>query len=108
MSGMTVSFTAGADPGKRVNSIKIGEEELDPSHEYTFAACERNGDPDDVLCRIKGVRDRQDLPFTLHGAVERHLRKHSPVAPKQEGRVTATDLPPTALGQLPGTDYRFR
>lgn len=108
MSGMTVSFTAGADLGKRVKSIKIGGEELDPTRDYTFAACERNGDPDDVLCRIKGVRDRQDLPFTLHGAVERHLRKHSPVSPKQEGRVTATDLPSTALGQLPGTDYRFR
>ncbi|HEU4512787.1 MAG TPA: 5'-nucleotidase C-terminal domain-containing protein [Nocardioidaceae bacterium] len=108
MSGMTVSFTAGADQGKRVNSIKIGGAELDPARDYTFAACERNGDPDDVLCRIKGVRDRQDLSFTLHDAVARHLRKHSPVAPEQEGRVTATDLPPTALGQLPGTNYQFR
>jgi 2',3'-cyclic-nucleotide 2'-phosphodiesterase (5'-nucleotidase family) len=108
MSGMTVEFTAGAAPGRRVNRIEIGGEALDPNREYTFAACERNGDPGDVLCRIKGVRDRQDLSFTLHDAVERYLAAHSPVAPEQEGRVRATDLPQTALGQLPGTDYRFR
>lgn len=30
------------------------------------------------------------------------------VRPLQEGRVTVTDLPSTALGQLPGTDYESR
>jgi hypothetical protein len=25
----------------------------------------------------------------------------------REGRVTATDLPQTTLGQLPGTEYQF-
>jgi 5'-nucleotidase len=60
-----------------------------------------------VLCRITGVRDRFDLSFTLHDAVERYLRAHSPVAPEIEGRVVATDLPQTTLGQLPGTEYQF-
>ncbi len=108
MSGLEVNFTAGADMGKRVNSMRIGGEEVDPTRDYTFVACERAGDPADVLCRIKGVRDREDLSFTLHDAVERYLGKHSPVSPQQEGRVTATDLPPTVLGQLPGTNYQFR
>ena len=108
MSGLEVNFTAGAPQGKRVNSMKIGGEEVDPTREYTFVACERAGDPADVLCRIKGVRDREDLSFTLHDAVERYLAAHSPVAPTQEGRVTATDLEPTVLGQLPGTNYQFR
>lgn len=108
MSGMEVEFTAGAGKGNRVNSIAIGGEEVDPDRDYTFVACERAGDPADVLCRIKGVRDREDLSFTLHDAVERYLAAHSPVAPEQEGRVTATDLDPTVLGQLPGTNYQFR
>lgn len=107
MSGMKVNFTAGKPMGQRVNSIEIGGQPLDVNRTYTFAACERGGDPADVLCRIKGVSNRQDLSFTLHDAVERYLHRHSPVAPKQEGRVTATDLPSTTLGQLPGTDYQF-
>lgn len=108
MSGLEVNFTAGAAMGSRVNSMRIGGEDVDRTRDYTFVACERAGDPADVLCRIKGVRDREDLSFTLHDAVERYLGKHSPVAPQQEGRVTATDLPSTVLGQLPGTDYQFR
>ncbi|HEX6247310.1 MAG TPA: bifunctional metallophosphatase/5'-nucleotidase [Nocardioidaceae bacterium] len=108
MSGMEVNFTADAAMGQRVNSIRIDGEEVDASRSYTFVACERAGDPEDVLCRIKGVSDRQDLSFTLHEAVEWYLAKHSPVAPQQEGRVTATDLPSTVLGQLPGTNYQFR
>ncbi|MDV3221945.1 bifunctional metallophosphatase/5'-nucleotidase [Intrasporangium sp.] len=108
MKGMEVDVTAGAPMGRRVNSLTIGGDEVDPDRDYTFVACERTGDPPDVLCRIKGVRDREDLSFTLHDAVERYLGVHSPVRPQQEGRVTATDLPATALGRLPGTDYEFR
>lgn len=108
MKGMEVNFTAGVPQGRRVNSIKIGGKDVDPARDYTFVACERTGDPGDVLCRIKGVSDREDLPFTLHDAVERYLGLHSPVSPKQEGRVTATDLPPTVLSQHPGTNYQFR
>lgn len=107
MSGMKVNFTSTRPMGERVNSIEIGGKPLDTSRVYLFAACER-ADPQDVLCRIKGVTNRTDLSFTLHEAVERYLRKHSPVAPRLEGRVTATDLPQTALGQqLPGSSYVF-
>ncbi len=107
MKGMTVNFTAGSPMGQRVNRIEIGGEPLDVTRDYVFVACER-ADPPDVLCRIKGVVGREDLSFTLHDAVERHLTAHSPVAPGLEGRVTATDLPDRVLGQLPGTDYQFR
>lgn len=108
MKGMEVNFTAGVPQGRRVNSIKIGGKDVGPARDYTFVACARTGDPGDVLCRIKGVSDREDLPFTLHDAVERYLGLHSPVSPKQEGRVTATDLPSTVLSQHPGTNYQFR
>lgn len=117
MSGMEINFTDSRGKGNRLNTIKIGGElvwdreqgglVVDGERLFTFVACERGGDPVDVLCRIKGVSGRRDLPFTLHDAVERYLAKHSPVSPRQEGRVTATDLPPTTLGQLPGTNYQF-
>jgi 2',3'-cyclic-nucleotide 2'-phosphodiesterase (5'-nucleotidase family) len=107
MKGMTVRFTAGRPMGQRVDHVEIGGEPLDVNREYLFVACER-ADPPDVLCRIKGVTGREDLSFTLHDAVERHLAAHSPVAPRLEGRVTASDLPAMVLGQLPGTDYQFR
>lgn len=108
MRGMEVNFTAGKPFGERVNWIKIGGEPVDPDRVYRVLACERGGDPSDVLCRIKGVRNKTMLDFTLHDAVREYLREHSPIAPQLEGRVTATDLPPTALGQFPGTDYEFR
>ncbi len=118
MSGMEVNFTDSRGKGDRLNTMRIGGElvwdraqgglVVDGQRLFTFVACERGGDPIDVLCRIKGVSNRTDLPFTLHDAVARYLAKHSPVAPKQDGRVTATDLPSTMLGQLPGTNYQFR
>lgn len=108
MKGMEVNFTAGKPMGERVNSIKIGGEPLDLERVYTVAACERGGDPPDVLCRMKGVRNRRDMEFSLHDVFEEYLAKNTPVAPRLEGRVTATDLPQTVLTQLPGTSYEFR
>lgn len=107
MKGMEVNFTAGKPMGQRVNSIKIGGEPLDPQKIYTVAACERGGDPKDVLCRIKGVQNRKDMTFSMHDVVEEYLKKNSPVSPKIEGRVTATDLPQDVLTQMPGVDYQF-
>lgn len=85
MKGMEVDFTAGAGKGRRVNSITIGGEEVDATRDYTFVACERAGDPVDVLCRIKGVRDREDLSFTLHDAVERYLANTRRWLPSRKG-----------------------
>lgn len=107
MSGMTVNFTLNGGTGPKVNAVTIGGQPLDETREYLFGACERT-DPPDVLCRIKGVTNARSLDFTLHDAVRAYLARHPGVAPKQEGRVTATDLSATLLGQLPGTDYGFR
>ncbi|TNC29728.1 bifunctional metallophosphatase/5'-nucleotidase [Amycolatopsis alkalitolerans] len=107
MRGMEVNFTAGKPFGSRVNWIKIAGAPLDPNRVYRVLACDRGGDPPDVLCRIKGVGNKTALGFTIHDAVTEYLAKNSPVAPRLEGRVTATDLPQTALGQLPGTGYEF-
>jgi 2',3'-cyclic-nucleotide 2'-phosphodiesterase (5'-nucleotidase family) len=54
-AGMEVNFTIGNELGKRVNWIKVKGEPLDLDKEYSIVACEREGDPDDTLCRIEKV-----------------------------------------------------
>jgi 2',3'-cyclic-nucleotide 2'-phosphodiesterase (5'-nucleotidase family) len=106
--GMEVNFTIGNDPGKRVNWIKVKGKPLDLNKTYTFVACEREGDPDTTICRVDNVATPTRLGFTMHKILEEYLAKHSPVAPKLEGRATATDAPQTLLTQLMGFGYEFR
>jgi len=106
--GMEVNFTIGNETGKRVNSVKIGNEPLDLSKEYTIVACEREGDPDDTLCRIEHVKNPKKTPILMHDVIIEYLKLHSPVSPKIEGRAIATDESQTLLTQLKGTTYEFR
>lgn len=106
--GMDVNFTVANEKGKRLNWVKIGKKPLDLNKEYSVIACEREGDPVDVLCRIEGVKNPTPLKADLHSVIEEYLKVKSPVSPKMEGRTTATDLPHTLLTQLSGTTYEFR
>lgn len=107
-NGMEVNFTIGNEFGKRVNWVKVAGQALDLTKEYSIVACEREGDPNDTLCRIEHVKDPKKSPFLLHDVIIEYLKEHSPVAPKIEGRATATDEPQTLLTQLKGTTYEFR
>ncbi len=107
-AGMEVNFTIGNEFGKRVNWIKVKGEPLDMNKEYSIVACEREGDPDDTLCRIEKVKDPKRTGVLMHKVIEEYLAAHSPVSPKLEMRATATDQPPTLLTQLQGTTYEFR
>jgi 2',3'-cyclic-nucleotide 2'-phosphodiesterase (5'-nucleotidase family) len=107
--GMTVSFTIGNEKGKRVQQVCIKDEPLDPEKIYTMVACEREGDPDNVLCRMLNVHNPVKQGILLHSVLEDYLAEFSPVSPKIEGRAVATDAPPTLLTQaLAGIDYQFR
>lgn len=107
-AGMEVNFTIGNEFGKRVNWAKIKGEELDLNKEYSIVACEREGDPDDTLCRIEKVKNPRKLGVLMHKVIEEYLATHSPISPKLEMRATATDQPHTLLTQLQGTTYEFR
>jgi 2',3'-cyclic-nucleotide 2'-phosphodiesterase (5'-nucleotidase family) len=107
-AGMEVNFTIGNTFGKRVNRVTVKGEPLDFSRSYLIAACEREGDPDDTLCRIEKVASPKRTGLQMHGIIEEYLAGHSPVSPRLEGRSTATDQPPTLLTQLQGTSYAFR
>lgn len=106
-SGMEVNFSIEKEFGKRLNWVKIAGKSLDLQQEYSIIACEREGDPDDTLCRIDKVKEPKNLKVLLHDVVEEYLKIHSPISPKLEKRATATDAPDTLLTQLRGYDYEF-
>ncbi len=107
-AGMEVNFTIGNELGKRVNWIKVKGEPVDMNKEYSIVACEREGDPDDTICRIEKVKQPKKTGVFMHQVVEEYLAANSPVSPKLERRATATDQPQTLLTQLQGTTYEFR
>lgn len=106
--GMEVNFTLGNEPSKRVNYINVGGKPIDLNREYSFVACEREGDPDNTICRMQGVDKPHKLGHTMHKVIEEYLAVHSPIAPVVEGRCTATDVPATLLTQVMGLGYEFR
>jgi 2',3'-cyclic-nucleotide 2'-phosphodiesterase (5'-nucleotidase family) len=106
--GLAVRFTAGNRRGERVRAVTIKGQPLVPARRYTMLGCEREGDPDNVVCRLSNVADPRRLDVSVHDVLIDYLSTHSPVSPVIEGRAVATDAPSTLLSQLEGTDYRFR
>jgi 2',3'-cyclic-nucleotide 2'-phosphodiesterase (5'-nucleotidase family) len=106
--GMSVNFTMRNEFGKRVNAIKIADRPIDLQKTYLVAACERAGDPDDTLCRLENVTNPRRAGITMHAILREYLARFSPVSPRVEGRITATDVPQNLLSQLEGYDYSFR
>ncbi len=105
--GMQVVFKAFEELGKRVQSITINDKPLELERFYLISACEREGDPLDVLCRIRNVKDATNTPFTLHEVVKDYLKANSPVTPEPEGNAIILDAPSTMLTQVHGVDYEF-
>ena len=106
--GLEVTFTIGRPAGERVREVKIQGRPLDLRKEYRLLGCEREGDPDNVVCRFQNVANARALDVTVHDVLAEYLSSHSPVAPIIEGRARATDAPSTLLSQVEGTPYRFR
>lgn len=106
--GMEVKFYAFAEQGKRVKSVTVAGQPLDPARTYTLAACERDGDPETMLCRIPNVRDGKNMPYTLHPVLKEYLAANSPVTPTPPGAAVVLDAPQTLLTQVSGVEYEFR
>ncbi len=105
--GMKVVFNAFGEKGKRVQSVTIGGQPLQNDKTYSLCACERDGDPVDMLCRIKGVTDMKNTPFTLHQVMKNYLKAHPVVTPTPKHNAIALDAPETLLTQVTGVDYQF-
>lgn len=106
--GMKVEFYAFGDNGKRIKSVTIKGESLNETRTYSICACERDGDPDDMLCRIKGVKNAKNTTNTLHSVMKEYLTTNSPVTPAVMENAIVLDAPKTLLSQVTGVDYKFQ
>lgn len=106
--GMTLTFKAYEEMGKRVQEVKVANQPLDLSKTYSIAACERDGDPSDMLCRMKNVANAKNTPYTLHTTMTEYLKNNSPVTPTPPQNAKVLDAPQTLLTQVFGVDYEFR
>ena len=107
MKGLKLNFTMNNELGKRLNWVTIKDQPLDHNKLYRVCTCEREGDPDNVLCRLGDVQKPKLLGVDMHQTIIEYLKNHSPVSPFVDGRVTATDAPTTLLSQLEGFGYEF-
>jgi sulfur-oxidizing protein SoxB len=99
-SGMTLRFAAHAPTGHRVREVRVGGEPLEDDRVYSVAACEREGDEPDKLCRIPHVQEPRILGLDAHEAVRRYLARHSPLPAPSDRRVVAEDLPAVVRSQV--------
>ncbi len=106
--GMEVAFNAFGEHGKRVQIVTVGGKPLDPVRTYSVSACERDGDPETMLCRIPNVTEGKNMPYSLHTVLKEYLAKNSPVTPLPHGYAKVLDAPATLLTQVSGVAYDFR
>lgn len=105
--GMQVKFYAFKPEGQRVESIMVKGQPIDPSATYTILACEREGDPEDMLCRMKKVKEAKNTNSTLHQVLSGYLKEFSPITPSPEGNAIVLDASQQLLTQVYGVDYQF-
>ena len=105
--GMKVEFKAFEEMDNRVKKITVNGEKLDAKKMYLVSACEREGDVENMLCRIPDVKEGANTPYTLHQVMKEYLASNSPVTPKPEGNAIILDAPSTLLTQVTGVDYTF-
>jgi 2',3'-cyclic-nucleotide 2'-phosphodiesterase (5'-nucleotidase family) len=98
-SGMSMTFNARAEPGRRLVGLKVDGREVEDEQHYSIAGCEREGEPIDVVCRHAGTRDVHLLPMSVHQALRQYLKAHPAIAPRRDGREIALDLPRTVFSQ---------
>lgn len=106
--GMEVSFNAFDELGKRVKSVTVNGKILNHNEKYSILACERDGDPADMLCRMKGVSDAKNTSSTLHVVMTEYIKANSPITPTPLKTAKILDAPDTLLTQVTGVDYQFR
>jgi S-sulfosulfanyl-L-cysteine sulfohydrolase len=106
--GMEVRFNAFGEEGKRVQSILFQGAPLDLNRDYSILACEREGDPEDMLCRMKKVKEAKNTNSTLHTIMREYLKANSPITPTPEKNAVILDASPELLSQVSGVAYEFK
>ena len=105
--GMEIRFHAYGPQGSRLEEVRVGGLPLSLDKMYRICACERDGDPADMLCRFKNVLDAKNTEDNLHGVLKGYLSVSSPVTPMPRGNAVVMDAPQSLLSQISGVDYQF-
>ena len=106
--GMKVSFNAFGQKGQRVKEMLINGMPIEADKTYKICACEREGDPIDMVCRMKNVMNTSRTEHSLHTIMREYLTANSPVTPTPQANADILDAPQTLLTQVTGVDYTFR
>ena len=98
-SGMAVVFTAMNPPGKRVVSLKVKDREVKDADRFTIGGCEREGEPMEMICRLRGAAEARIVGPSLHESLLTYLKQHPVIESTRSGRAIATDLPREVFSQ---------
>ncbi|HSN29487.1 MAG TPA: bifunctional metallophosphatase/5'-nucleotidase [Kofleriaceae bacterium] len=98
-SGLQMTFESKAPKGARLRSVTINGTPLNDETHYSIAGCEREGEPLDMICRLRGAHDPKVFGMSVHEALRAYLRAHPVIAPAREGRAKATDRPSVIFSQ---------
>ncbi|HEY9539044.1 MAG TPA: bifunctional UDP-sugar hydrolase/5'-nucleotidase [Kiloniellaceae bacterium] len=93
LSGMTMTWSRGAQPGERVKSVSVNGKPLDPTATYTVATNDfiaAGGDGYAVLTETKPLIDGDAAKY-MASMVMDYIAATGEVAPKIEGRLKAVD-----------------
>jgi len=96
---MELTFEAKAPAGQRVRTLKVRGEVISDSEKYSFAGCEREGEPLDFVCRLRGVHEVEYIEPTIHEAMEQSLLAQKNIDPARQHCSRAIDLPDKAFSQ---------
>lgn len=99
VSGMSLRFRAAAPPGQRIIELTVAGKPVEDEHRYRIATCEREGEPQDTLCRIHGAKEVRVLALSNHEAVRSYLARHRSVGAPAPRNISAIDLPERVFSQ---------
>jgi sulfur-oxidizing protein SoxB len=99
-SGLTFSFHAGRPEGRRISDMRINGQPVQADRLYTLTSCEREGDLESTVCRMRDVMEVKVLDVDAHQAVRLYLKEHSPITMGQPGRIVSLDISPTVRSQF--------
>jgi sulfur-oxidizing protein SoxB len=99
VSGMRVEFDVKASAGQRVRRLLVDGQDVVDGRGYRVAACEREGDADDTLCRIPKAKDVRVLGRDIHDVVRAYLAKVPDAGAHLGRRIDASGLPDRVFSQ---------
>jgi sulfur-oxidizing protein SoxB len=99
-AGITFSFYAKKLEGQRIVEMQVNGQTVEAARAYTITSCEREGDAETTLCRIRDVAEVKLLEVDAHAAVRKYLKDRSPVNMGQPNRVIPLDISATVRSQF--------